>query len=106
MTMTSKETDLQAQVIELQQRLGAMENVLSSAKDVLTLEEAAVFMGVTKSTLYRMTHEQTIPYFKPGGKMCYFEKSELLNWMKSNRIASMTENDAEARLRLQMLAKK
>ena len=103
---TQKDTDLKQQVIALQQRLEAMENVLYSGKEVLSLEEAALFLNVTKSNLYRMTHENTIPYFKPGGKMCYFEKSELLNWMKSNRIASEAEIEAEAHQRMQQLAKK
>ncbi|MGN0309656.1 MAG: helix-turn-helix domain-containing protein, partial [Bacteroides sp.] len=32
---------------------------------MLTLEEAAAFMGMEKSTLYKLTHEQAIPYWKP-----------------------------------------
>ena len=36
-------------------RIGIMENLLRDAKQVLTLEEAALFMGISKSSLYRHT---------------------------------------------------
>ena len=35
-------------------RIGIMENLLRDAKQVLTLEEAALFMGISKSSLYKM----------------------------------------------------
>lgn len=98
--------DLEKQVADLQQKLESMENLLFAGKEVLSLEEAAIFMNVTKSNLYHMTHEQIIPFYKPGGKMCYFEKSELLKWMRRNRVASMEEIEKEAELRLLRLGKK
>lgn len=103
---TNQNQDLTKQVVDLQHKLESMENILFAAKEVLSLEEAAIFMNVTKSNLYRMTHEQTIPFYKPGGKMCYFEKSELLAWMRKNRVSSMEEIEKEANERLQALARK
>ena len=76
-TNQSVTPDVQALMLEnlkLAKRVEVLENTLSAGKEVLTLEEAALFMGVTKSSLYKMTHEQTIPYYKPNGKMVYFEK--------------------------------
>lgn len=96
---------LEKRLDDMQKRMEAMENVLYSAKDVLTLEEASVFMGITKSTLYKMTHENIIPFFKPNGKMIYFEKVELIKWIKQNRVASEEEIAAQAQQRLQELAK-
>ena len=34
-------------------------------------EEAAMFLGISKSALYKMTHNHVIPYFKPNNKMIY-----------------------------------
>ena len=31
-------------------------------------DEAASFLGIAKSTLYKMTHENRIPFNKPAGK--------------------------------------
>ena len=83
-----------------------IEDTLSAGKEVLTLEEAARFMGVTKSSLYKMTHEQTIPYYKPNGKMVYFEKAELLTWIRRNAIASKAQVSEEANRILKNLSVK
>lgn len=87
-------------------RIGIMENLLRDAKQVLTLEEAALFMGISKSSLYKMTHEQTIPYYKPNGKMVYFEKAELLTWIRRNAIASKAQVSEEANRILKNLSVK
>ena len=64
-TNQSVTPDVQALMLEnlkLAKRVEVLENTLSAGKEVLPLEEAARYMGVTKSTLYNMPHEQTIPY--------------------------------------------
>ena len=43
-------------IAELQERVNRLENLCYAAKEVLNLEEAANFLGVAKSTLYKMTH--------------------------------------------------
>jgi len=82
---------------DLQSRVRSLENLCYSAKEVLNLEEAASFLGIAKSTLYKMTHENRIPFYKPAGKLIYFEKSVLLEWIRSNRIMSEAELQEEAR---------
>ncbi len=85
---------------DLQSRVQTLENLCYSAKEVLNLEEAANFLGIAKSTLYKMTHENRIPYNKPAGKLIYFETSVLLDWTRSNRIMSEAELQEEARKKL------
>ena len=85
---------------DLQSRVRTLENLCYSAKEVLNLEEAACFLGIAKSTLYKMTHENRIPFYKPAGKLIYFEKSVLLEWIRSNRIMSEAELQEEARKKL------
>ena len=85
---------------DLQSRVRNLENLCYSAKEVLNLEEAASFLGIAKSTLYKMTHENRIPFYKPAGKLIYFEKSILLEWIRSNRIMSEAELQEEARKKL------
>ena len=79
---------LQNQVQEQNHRLDALEHLLFEAKDVLTVEEAAMFLGLSKSFVYKMTHEGSLPFYKPNGKVCYFEKAALLDWMLSTKVAS------------------
>ena len=85
---------------DLQSRVRTLENLCYSTKEVLNLEEAASFLGIAKSTLYKMTHENRIPFYKPAGKLIYFEKSVLLEWIRSNRIMSEAELQEEARKKL------
>ena len=85
---------------DLQSRVQTLENLCYSAKEVLNLEEAASFLGIAKSTLYKMTHENRIPFYKPAGKLIYFEKSVLFEWIRSNRIMSEAELQEEARKKL------
>ena len=72
-------------------RIEVLENLLNVAKEVLTLEEAAVFMGISKSSLYKMTHKHELPFYRPNGKLIYFEKAELLKWMR--QVRSMSEDE-------------
>jgi excisionase family DNA binding protein len=63
-------------------------NIINTTKEVLTSDEAAKYMGISKSYLYKLTMLRKIPHFKPMGKMCYFNRAELENWLQSNRIAT------------------
>lgn len=64
---------------------------LICTKEVLTSEEAALYMGVSKSYLYKLTMRGEIPHFKPLGKKCYFNRKELEEWLQQNRCATQTE---------------
>lgn len=66
-------------------------NTIFCIKEVLTSDEAAKYMGVSKSYLYKLTMRQQIPHYKPMGKMCYFNRLELEQWLQSNRISTSTE---------------
>lgn len=77
-------------------RIEAMESLLREAKQVLTLEEASLFMGISKSCIYKMTHKHELPFYRPNGKLIFFEKAELLNWMRQNRNKSNAETQEVA----------
>lgn len=66
-------------------------NTLFCTKEVLTSDEAAKYMGISKSYLYKLTMKGEIPHYKPMGKMCYFNRTELEQWLQSNRVATSTE---------------
>lgn len=60
-------------------------------KEMLTSEELCRYMGIEKRHLYNLTCRNEIPYYKPGGKMCYFKRSEIEEWLQQNRCATVTE---------------
>jgi excisionase family DNA binding protein len=62
-------------------------NTIFCTKEVLTSDEAAAYMGIAKSYLYKLTSKRLIPHYKPIGKMCYFNRKELESWLQRNRVA-------------------
>lgn len=66
------------------------------AKEVLTFDEAATFTGLSKSYLYKLTSGQKIPFYKPTGKLCFFNRLELQAWLQQNRIATTEEVQTQA----------
>ena len=69
-----------------------------NTKEVLTTDEAASYMGVSKAYLYKLTMEKRIPHYKPMGKMCFFNRKEMEMWLQANRVATDEElsQDAQA----------
>jgi excisionase family DNA binding protein len=73
-------------------------NIIGTEKEVLTSDECARYLGVSKSCLYKWTCSRQIPHFKsPTGKMCFFNRREVEAWMQSNRVATDSELEAQAR---------
>lgn len=62
-----------------------------SNKEYLTLNEASLFLGISKSQLYKLTSLKLIRHYKPHGKLIYFDRSDLIKWIKSCEINSKAE---------------
>lgn len=97
---------LEKQVAELHEDIKTIKGALFNAKEVMTLKEAAIFLGMTNSSLYKMTHNKVLPYYRPNGKMVYFEKSELLKWVRQAPVASATQIREQADNIIMNLSKK
>ena len=65
-------------------------------KEVLTSDEAARYMGISKSYLYKLTMLKKVPHYKPSGKMCYFNRQELEQWLQANRVSTESELNDKA----------
>jgi excisionase family DNA binding protein len=63
-------------------------------EEILSLSEAAEFLKVSKSCVYKLTSAKKITHFVPGGKRIYFKKSDLENWILQNRISTSSEFEA------------
>ena len=70
--------------------------VAITSKEVLTSQEASRYMGISQSYLYKLTMRQEIPHYKPSGKICYFNRRELDEWMQKNRINTAAEAAQQA----------
>ncbi|WP_418510400.1 helix-turn-helix transcriptional regulator [Corallibacter sp.] len=63
-------------------------------KEFFTLEEAALYLGQSKSSLYKLTSKKEIPFYVPGGKMIYFRRSELESWIVDSKVDTVDELEA------------
>lgn len=77
-----------------------MQSIAITQKEVLTLDEAAMYTGLSKTYLYKLTASRKIPCWKPHGKMLYFKRSELDAWMLQNPVKTEEQLEAEALQRM------
>jgi excisionase family DNA binding protein len=80
----------------IDERLSNIEALLLSQKTVLNFDEVAVYTGLSKSHLYKLTSTGGIPCYKPNGKHIYFDKTEIDKWLLSNKKKSNAEIESEA----------
>lgn len=80
----------------LEERIQQLENSLYKAKEILSFEEACAFLNFSKSYLYKLTSSCAIPHYKPSGKMVYFERKELENWLRQNPVKTREQIEMDA----------
>jgi len=82
------------------ERLNAIERKLDELaalnKEVLNFTEAAKYLNLSKSHLYKLTSAKEIPHFKPRGKQVFFERKELDQWLLQNRQKTKAEIEQAA----------
>ena len=81
--------------MEQQEIIARLERIerasLLAAKNVLSLDDVACLTGLSKSHLYKLTSSQQIPFYRPSGKLLYFDRQEIESWMKQNRVSTLAE---------------
>jgi excisionase family DNA binding protein len=65
-------------------------------KTVLNFNEACKYLDVSPSHLYKLTSTKQVPHFCPQGKMLYFKRMELDNWLQRNRQATPDDPESDA----------
>lgn len=68
----------------LLERITLLEKTIYTTKKVFTFQEACMYIGISESMLYKLTSSKEIPHYKPRGKMVYFAKEELDEWLLQN----------------------
>jgi excisionase family DNA binding protein len=70
---------------ELLRRLSNIEKLLEERKTKpLNLVQAAQYLSISQSHLYKLTSQRKIPSHKPNGKYLYFYKDELDAWVRAS----------------------
>jgi len=67
----------------------------SSKSNLLNVSKLSEFLGLSRSTIYKLTMGRRIPYFKRG-KFIYFDEEEIIEWIKLRRVKTIDEIEGEA----------
>jgi excisionase family DNA binding protein len=88
-----QETRIDNELKKLDKKLS---DLVIANKKTLSFEEAAAYLDLSKSYLYLLTSTKQIPHYKPSGKRIYFDRQELDQWVRQNRIKPNEEIEIEA----------
>lgn len=58
-------------------------------KSIITIDEAAELLDLSKGSIYRLTSTKSIPFIKKGG-ILRFERAALLKWLKEESVKTAT----------------
>jgi len=94
--MDKREISVAEYLQRIDERQQSIEKLMLSQKNVLTFDDAATYMGLSKRHLYKMTMQGSIGFYKPRGKMIYFDRSELEKFLLQNRVTPADEIEAKA----------
>ena len=85
---------------DITERLDKIERLtlLAAKKRALTLSDIVLLTGLSSSHIYKLCANKSIPYYKAeiGGKISYFDRDEIEDWLLHRRIKTNTEVEAEA----------
>lgn len=60
---------------------------MADAREVMNIQQASQYLGVSPDTLYKYVSEEKIPAFKLGNRW-KFKKSLLDRWMENRSLSS------------------
>lgn len=99
--------DLPKMVGKLYKKLDKIEKLLKDKselkangdEELLTISDASKLLNLSVATIYTKVCKHEIPVNKQG-KRLYFYKTELLDWIKSGRIKTITEMQQQVELNI------
>ncbi len=69
-------------------KLSRIEKHIFGLKTILNVEELSDYTGFKKSYIYKLVHTNSIPYSKPNGKILFFERKKIDDWLLQNKHKS------------------
>lgn len=62
-------------------------NINMTEKKYMNVDEASDYLRISKATLYKITSEKRIKFYRPGGGKLMFQKEDLDEYVKSGLAA-------------------
>ena len=81
---------------ELSNHMLFIEKKMYLLKEYLTVTEAADYLTLSPSQVYKLTSKHELPIYKPSGKIIYIRRDDLNRWIAKNRVLSQDEMEEYA----------
>jgi excisionase family DNA binding protein len=78
-------------IIELRSLHQQLKQLNNQEKQFYNFEDAAKYLGMAKSTLYKHTAAHKISFYKPNGKLIIFKVEDLNDWLTAREIACVVK---------------
>ena len=62
-------------------------------KEVFTLSEVYSYTGFEKTFVIKICSQRQIPHCKPAGNQLFFDKREIVAWLKADPITVQSEDN-------------
>lgn len=87
--------ELRKAVERAERRIEQLEGLYLCQKEIFNFDEAAAYLNMSKSTLYKMTAKKEIPHYKPN-RFVFFERAELDKWIRAAAVKTEEQLSDEA----------
>ncbi len=79
---------LYKKVERIEQLLENKELSNNEIDQILSIKEAAIFLNLSQTTIYRKVSKCLIPFYKKSNRL-YFSKRALIEWISTGRVKSI-----------------
>ncbi|MBB1139302.1 helix-turn-helix domain-containing protein [Myroides odoratimimus] len=69
---------------------------LIQQKEMLNVQELSDYIGMSTSSIYKLVYNNIIPFYKPNGKILYFDREEINTWLRQNKSQSISQLEQQA----------
>jgi hypothetical protein len=78
------------------EQLQEIQKLLSLNKQILTLKEFALYAGISHHQAYHLTSTGKVKFYRPFGKMIYFDMLDVIEFLKQNPVSTTEEKNQRA----------
>ena len=89
-TIMVKLNSIERMLIELSKNKELEKRRIADENEFFSINEIANYLKLARATVYKMTCDRKIPYYKRNGKL-YFVKKEIFDWLTEGRRVTIDE---------------
>lgn len=91
---------------KIENRLSRIESQLNHWKRIMNVSELSAYIGMTESYIYKLSSSKKIPHYRPLGKLIYFDRNEIDEWILSNKVTSLYDDQTLSKIKSQLIRKR